>query len=156
LLEDSTGSSRSYDGAIVLHRKSEQPLVLRVRVEAQPWKWHHRVRCSRPQDSYPIQPRKESLLKPKDFAQLQESIQERVAARNRDLGNTGKPPDKASDPYTANPVAEVPIVRLVMSPPAQAEASIMEHLMIQGDETTKVAEDPSMANILIATNDAVE
>jgi hypothetical protein len=97
LLEDNTGSTRSYDGAIVLHRKSEQPLVLRVGVEAQPWKWQHRVRCPKPQDSYPIQPRKESLLKPEHFAKLQESLQERVAARNRDLGNTGKPPDKALD-----------------------------------------------------------
>jgi hypothetical protein len=97
LLEDNTGSTRSYDGAIVLHRKSEQPLVLRVGVEAQPWKWQHHVRCPKPQDSYPIQPRKESLLKPEHFAKLQESLQERVAARNRDLGNTGKPPDKALD-----------------------------------------------------------
>jgi hypothetical protein len=32
----------------------------------------------------------------------------------------------------------------------------MEHLMIQGDETARVAEDPSMTNLLIATADAVE
>jgi hypothetical protein len=53
-------------------------------------------------------------------------------------------------------MAEVPIVRLIMSPPAQAEESIVEHSMIQRDETTNVAEDPSMANLLIATADAVE
>jgi hypothetical protein len=53
-------------------------------------------------------------------------------------------------------MAEVPIVRLIMSPPAQAEESIVEHSMIQGDETTNVAEYPSMANLLIATADAVE
>jgi hypothetical protein len=103
LLEDRSGSTRSYEGAVVLHRKSGQPLVLRVKVEAQPWSWYHRARCSGLQDSCPIQPRKESLLEPEEFAQLQERIQEWIAARNHDLGATGKSSDNTSGPNTTNP-----------------------------------------------------
>jgi hypothetical protein len=92
MLEDHTGSDRSYDGAIVLHRKKNEPLILRVKVEAQPWLWHHRVNLSRstPRNSHPIEPWNESLLEPQEFAQLQSSLQERVLARNLRLAATGK------------------------------------------------------------------
>ena len=92
LLEDRTGSNRSYDGALVIHRETGKPLVLRVRVEAQPWKWHHRVKNSgsKTRDSGPIQPRFDSLLKPEEFAQRQKGIQEQILMRNLDLAATGR------------------------------------------------------------------
>lgn len=92
MLEDHTGSDRSYDGAIVLHRKKNEPLTLRVKVEARPWLWHHRVNFARstPRHSHPIEPRVGSLLEPEEFAQLQRSLQERVLARNLKLAATGK------------------------------------------------------------------
>jgi hypothetical protein len=92
MLEDCTGLNRSYDGAIILHRKKNEALTLRVKVEAQPWFWHHRVNFSRsaPRNSHPIEPRAGSLLEPEEFAQLQSSLQERVLARNLKLAAIGK------------------------------------------------------------------
>ena len=90
--EDYTSLDRSYDGAIILHRKKNEALTLRVKVEARPWFWHHRVNSSRsiPRDNHPIEPRVGSLLEPEKFAQLQSSLQERVLARNLKLAATGK------------------------------------------------------------------
>ena len=92
LLEDRTGSNRSYDGAVLLHRETDKPIVLRVKVEAQPWKWHHRVRYSgsRTRDSGPIRPRDGSLLKLEEFAKAQKRIQEQILAQNLDLAATGR------------------------------------------------------------------
>jgi hypothetical protein len=89
LLEDQTGLDRFYDGAIVLHCEMDKPLVLRVKVEAQPWKWYHRA-GSRMRDSSPIQPRLGSLLKPEEFAKLQKGIQEQILAQNLGLAATGR------------------------------------------------------------------
>lgn len=91
-LEDHAGSDRSYDGAIVLHRKKNEPLTLRVKVEAQPCLWRHRVNPSRstPRNSHPIEPRPGSLLEPMEFEKLQSSLQERVLARNLKLAAIGK------------------------------------------------------------------
>jgi hypothetical protein len=87
MLEDHTGSVRSYDGAIVLHREKNEPLTLRVKVKAEPWLRRHRVNFARStsQHSHPIG----SLLEPEEFAQLQSSLQERVLARNLKLAATG-------------------------------------------------------------------
>jgi hypothetical protein len=151
LLEDRTGSNRSYDGALVLHREKDEPFILRVTVGAQPWKWYHRIRYSgsKTRDSGPIQPRPDSLLKPEEFAKVQRSIQEQILARNMDLAATGVFDSSFSSGYTANVVTEVPNVRLTAPPFAQSETSIVEQPSGQQDETTQMVDGLNMTNLLL-------
>lgn len=92
LLGDHASSDRSFDGAIVLHRKNDTHSALRVKVEVQPWLWHHRVNFARstPRNSRPIKPRAESFLGPEAFAQLQKGIQGQILEQNVKLAGIGK------------------------------------------------------------------
>lgn len=87
-LLDRTGTNRPYRGALVVHRGTNQQLVLRVKVEAQPWHWYHRVQHSEPLYSKPIAPNRfEDRIV---FGDLRNNIQGRVITRNRELAATGK------------------------------------------------------------------
>ena len=154
LLEDRTGSNRSYDGALVLHREKDEPLVLRVTVGAQPWKWHHRVKYSgsKTRDSGPIQPRLDSLLKPEEFEKVQRSIQEQILARNMNLAATGVSDSSFSSRDSANVATEVPNVRLTALPFAQSETSVVEQPSGQQDETTQMLDGLNMTNMLLNTS----
>jgi hypothetical protein len=89
--EDRAGSNRPFEGALVLHGRTSQNMILRVKVEAKPFKWRHRVHYhrSRSRNSDPIGPRAGTLLEPEAFARLQKDIQEQTLARNLDLAANG-------------------------------------------------------------------
>jgi hypothetical protein len=89
-LQDCTGLERSYEGALVLRRDENKPIVLQVTVAADAWSRFHRTQVSRPKRSDPIGPPSSVLNDDVDFVQLQSGLQDAVVERNKRLGAASK------------------------------------------------------------------